>query len=134
MLLHSRKSGSMSFLLLLTLFLSACGGSNTLVLYDPSVTPIVAISSHMAPTTLSGGAAWIHNCQAGWKAYQAHPTYRNGKGEEKPRDVYLYGHFWLQPSDGSLWDKGKKGHLDKRKGEEKVLEFPNQNHAKENEV
>ena len=81
----------MGFLLLLTFFLSACGGSNTLILYDSGVTPVVSVSSHMAPTTLGGGAAWIHNCQAGWQAYQAHPTYQDGKGEEKPRDVYLFG-------------------------------------------
>jgi spore germination protein YaaH len=120
----------MSFLLLLTLFLSACGGSNTLILYEPSVTPVVAVSSPMAPTTLSGGAAWIHNCQAGWKAYQAHPIYRDGKGEEKPRDVYLYGHFWLQPSDGSLWDYIQHGRPDKEKCIENVLQVAHQNHSK----
>ena len=106
----------MSFLLLLTLFLSACGGSSgssALIVYDPNATPVASLSSHTAPTALSGGAAWSHNCQAGWQAYQAHPTYRNGKGEEKPRDVYLYGHFWIQPSDGSLWDYVQQGRPDK---------------------
>jgi hypothetical protein len=130
MLLHSRRAGIMSFLLLLTLFLSACGGSGTLILYDPGVTPTAAVSSHLAPTNLNGGAAWIHNCQAGWAAYQAHPTYRDGKGEEKPRDVYLYGHFWLQPSDGSLWDYLQHGRPDKEQCIEHVLQVAHQNHAK----
>lgn len=120
----------MSFLLLLTLFLSACGEGSTLIYYDPGVTPIVAVSSHLAQTILSGGAAWIHNCQAGLIAYQAHPTYRDGKGEEKPRDVYLYGHFWLQPSDGSLWDYNQHGQPDKEKCVENVLQVAHQNHAK----
>ncbi len=123
----------MSFLLLLTLFLSACGGSSggsALIVYDPNATPVASLSSHMAPTALSGGAAWIHNCQAGWQAYQAHPTYRNGKGEEKPRDVYLYGHFWIQPSDGSLWDYVQQGRPDKEQCIEHVLQVAHQNHAK----
>src|SRR5579859_671836 len=130
MLLHFRRPGSMNFLLLLILLLSACGGSNTLILYDPGVTPIVSVSSHLAPTSLGGGAAWIHNCQAGWQAYQAHPTYRNGKGDEKPRDVYLYGHFWLQPFDGSLWDYMQHGRPDKEKCVENVLHVAHQNHSK----
>src|SRR6266516_1677114 len=130
MLLNSRRPGRMSFLLLLTLLLSACDESNTLILYDPNVTPVVAVSPHTASTILSGAAAWIHNCQAGWKAYQAHPTYRNEQGEEKPRDVYLYGHFWLQPSNGSLWDYVQHGRSDKEQCVENVLQIAHQNHSK----
>ena len=100
------------------------------MLYDPNATPGNTVPSQLAPTSLSGGAAWIHNCQAGWKAYQAHPTYRDGKGEVKPRDVYLYGHFWLQPSDGSLWNYIQNGRPDKEQCIENVLQVAHQNHAK----
>ena len=130
MRLYFRRQGGLGFLLLLALFLSACGGSSALILYDPNVTPVVAVSPHLAPTTLSGGAAWIHNCQAGWKAYQAQPMYRDGKGEEKPRDVYLYGHFWLQPSDGSLWNYIQQGQPEKERCIENVLQVAHQNNAK----
>jgi len=100
------------------------------MLYDPGVTPVVAVSPHMASSTLSGGAVWIHNCLAGLKAYQAQPMYKNGKGEEKTRDVYLYGHFWLQPTDGSLWNYIQNGRPDKEKCIENVLQIAHQNHAK----
>ncbi len=121
----------MSLLLLLTLLLSACGGdSQIILLYDPNVTPVVATSASAASVSLSGGAAWIHNCSAGWKAYQAHSTYRDAQGEEKPRDVYLYGHFWIQPSDGSLWNYVQHGRSDKEQCVEHVLQVAHQNHAK----
>jgi len=125
MLRNSTRSGSISLLLLLTLLLSACGESQTLV-YDP----VMPASHSTAPTILNGGAAWIHNCQAGWKAYQAHPTYRDEHGQEKPRDIYLYGHFWIQTSDGSLWDYVQHGRPDKEKCVENVLQVAHQNHSK----
>ena len=130
MLLNTGRPGSIRLLLLLMFLLSACGEGQAVLRYDPHITPVVPISSAMAPASLNGGAAWIHNCQAGWKAYQAHPTYRDGKGEEKPRDVYLYGHFWIQPSDGSLWDYIQHGQPDKEKCVENVLQVAHQNHAK----
>ena len=125
MLRNSTRPGSISLLLLLTLLLSACGESQTLV-YDP----VMPASHSTAPTILNGGAAWIHNCQAGWKAYQAHPTYRDEHGQEKPRDIYLYGHFWIQTSDGSLWDYIQHGRPDKEKCVENVLQVAHQNHSK----
>ena len=128
--LHSKKSGSLYLLLLLALILSACGGSNALSLYDPNGTPIVAVSAHLATTTLSGGAVWIHNCRTGWEAYAAQPMYRDGKGREKPRDVYLYGHFWIQPTDGTLWNYNQQGRPDKEKCIESVLQLAHQYHAK----
>src|SRR5947209_2865703 len=101
MLRCPRWSGSITLLLLFTILLAACGDSQTATLY---YTPIVVPSHPTTPTFLSGGAVWIANCKVGWKAYQAHPTYRDVYGAEKPRDVYLYGHFWIQPTDGSLWN------------------------------
>src|SRR5436305_13497837 len=99
MVRNSTRPGSISLLLLLTLLLSACGESQTLV-YDP----VMPAAHSTAPTILNGGAAWIHNCQAGWEAYEAHPTFRDAHGQEKPRAIYLYGHFWIQTSDGRLWN------------------------------
>ena len=123
---NCRGASCSSLLLLLTLFLSACGGeSQTLILYDPGTATTSA-----APTSLSGGAIWVHNCQASWKVYQAHPTYKDEHGEEKPRDVYLYGHFWIQPSDGSLWDYTQHGQPDKEQCLENVLQVAHQNQAR----
>ena len=122
--------GSIALLLLFTIFLSACGDSQNVILYYTGGTPVVVPSHATAPIFLNGGAAWIHNCQAGWKAYHAHPTYRDEHGEEKPRDIYLYGHFWIQPSDGSLWDYVQHGQPDKEKCVEQVLQVAHQNHSK----
>ena len=128
--LHSKGTGSLYLLLLLALCLSACGGSNALSLYDPNVTPVIDVSPHLAATTLNGGAVWIHNCRSGWEAYAAQPMYRDSKGEVKPRDVYLYGHFWIQPTDGGLWNYNQQGRPDKEQCVESVLQLAHQYHAK----
>ena len=43
--------------------------------------------------------------------------------------MYLYGHFWIQPSDGSLWDYVQHGRSDKEQCIENVLRVAHQNHA-----
>ena len=100
------------------------------MLYDPNATPVNTLPSQLAPTTLAGGAIWIHNCAAGLKAYLAHPTYKSGNGAENSRDVYLYGHFWVQPSDGSLWNYVQNGHADKEQCIENVIQVAHQHNAK----
>lgn len=60
------------------------------------------VSSGFTP---AGAAVWILSCQDGWKKqhiYQAHPYYTDQQGQQKPRDIYVFGHFWLQPPTGTL--------------------------------
>ena len=35
--------------------------------------------------------------------YQTNPYYTNEQGVKKARDIYVFGHFWLQPNTGTLW-------------------------------
>ena len=35
--------------------------------------------------------------------YQANPYYTNEQGIKKAKDIYVFGHFWLQPNTGALW-------------------------------
>jgi hypothetical protein len=127
MLKNSTKTSTITLLLLLTILLTACGEGQSLV-YDPITT--VSHPTDPTPTTLNGAAAWIHNCQAGWQAYLAHPTYIDQNGQQKPRDIYLYGHFWIQTNDGSLWDYIQHGQPAKEKCVENVLRVAHQNHTK----
>lgn len=65
---------------------------------------------HQAPTissvfTPAGAAVWILSCQDGWEKqqiYQAHPYYTDQQGQQRARDIYVFGHFWLQPPTGAL--------------------------------
>jgi hypothetical protein len=56
--------------------------------------------------TSSGASVWILSCLDGWekqKIYQVNPYYLNQQGIKKARDIYVFGHFWLQPKTGGLW-------------------------------
>ena len=56
-----------------------------------------------APT---GSSVWILSCLDGWEKqqiYQANPYYTNEQGVKKAKDIYVFGHFWLQPNTGALW-------------------------------
>ena len=56
-----------------------------------------------APT---GSSVWILSCLDGWEKqqiYQANPYYTNEQGIKKAKDIYVFGHFWLQPNTGALW-------------------------------
>ncbi len=55
---------------------------------------------------LSGASVWIFSCLDGWqrqKIYQTNPFYTNAQGVQKPKDIYVFGNFWLQPDTGALW-------------------------------
>ncbi|HET8843244.1 MAG TPA: hypothetical protein VFN35_17410, partial [Ktedonobacteraceae bacterium] len=54
--------------------------------------------------TPAGSSVWILSCLDGWKKqriYQTHPFYTNQQGITIPRDIYVFGHFWLQPDTGA---------------------------------
>lgn len=56
--------------------------------------------------TPTGASVWILSCLDGWqngRIYQSNPYYVNAQGIKKARDVYVFGHFWLQPDTGALW-------------------------------
>lgn len=65
---------------------------------------------HQAPPAPSafapgGAAVWILSCLDGWEKqqiYQAHPYYTDQQGQQRARDIYVFGHFWLQPYSGEL--------------------------------
>ncbi len=63
----------------------------------------VQTNASFAPT---GSSVWILSCLDGWqnqRIYQSNPYYMNEQGIKKARDVYVFGHFWLQPGTGTLW-------------------------------
>ena len=70
----------------------------------PSSTATTAnINASFAPT---GSSVWILSCLDGWEKqqiYQANPYYTNAQGVKKAKDIYVFGHFWLQPNTGALW-------------------------------
>jgi hypothetical protein len=56
--------------------------------------------------TPSGASVWILSCLDGWekqKIYQKNPYYVDQQGVQRARDIYVFGHFWLQPKTGNLW-------------------------------
>jgi len=69
-------------------------------------TPNTPQTGTRPPFVVSGASVWILFCADGWekkKIYQADPYYTDAQGVKKPKRMYLYGHFWLQPDTGNLW-------------------------------
>jgi hypothetical protein len=95
--------------LLTCLFLlSACQqtpqANTTLALAPQPTQAIVASNTAFVP---AGAAMWILSCSDGWqkaKIYQSNPTYTNQQGTTRARDLYVFGSFWLQPNNGTLWE------------------------------
>jgi hypothetical protein len=96
-------------LLALVVLLAGCGYEQpTQLSQQPALTAAPthpATQTHTAFTP-SGAAVWILSCLDGWekqKIYQANPYYINQQGIKKARDLYVFGHFWLQPKTGEFW-------------------------------
>ena len=56
--------------------------------------------------TPTGSSVWILSCLDGWEKqqiYQDNPYYTDEQGVKKAKDIYVFGHFWLQPNTGALW-------------------------------
>jgi hypothetical protein len=72
-------------------------------------TSSLTLPSQAAPEansfTPAGAAVWILSCLDGWdkqQIYQSNPYYTDQHGVQRPRDIYVFGQFWLQPGTGQL--------------------------------